>query len=47
MKTIVVPTDFSKAADFALQVAVAMAQKTSAQIVLEHIIQTGSCPNIN
>lgn len=40
MKTIVVPTDFSKEADYALQVALAIARKTGAQIELEHVIQT-------
>jgi nucleotide-binding universal stress UspA family protein len=40
MKTILVPTDFSREADHALQVATAIARKTGAEIVLEHIIQT-------
>jgi nucleotide-binding universal stress UspA family protein len=40
MKTILVPTDFSKEADYALKAAVVIAQKTGANIQLLHVLQT-------
>lgn len=40
MKTILVPTDFSKEADYALNAASLVARKTGAKIQLLHVIQT-------
>lgn len=40
MKTILVPTNFSKESDYALKAAIEIARKTGAKIQLLHILQT-------
>jgi nucleotide-binding universal stress UspA family protein len=47
MKKILVPTDFSKIATNALDEAVNIAKKTSADIVLLHVIEEGSSESMN
>lgn len=47
MKTILVPTDFSKAAQVAVTVAMSVAKRSHAEIVLLHIIETPSDESFN
>lgn len=42
MKKIIVPTDFSKQAEFALDMAYEVAVKAQAEIILMHVIESGS-----
>ena len=42
MKKIIVPTDFSKQAEFALDMAYEVALKAQAEIILMHVIESGS-----
>ena len=47
MKTILVPTDFSSPALWAIEVAGVIARKTNAQVVLLHIIENDSSESFN
>lgn len=42
MKKILVPTDFSKVASYAAEVAAGIARKSGAQLILLHVIEEGS-----
>jgi nucleotide-binding universal stress UspA family protein len=47
MKTILIPTDFSKVAQIATKVALGIAQKASARLVLLHIIERPNSVSFN
>lgn len=47
MKTILVPTDFSKSAQQAVAVGAALAQKTKGQLVLLHVVEQPSSAAVN
>lgn len=47
MKTILIPTDFSKIAQIAIQVAIGIAQKASARLILLHIIERPDSASFN
>ncbi len=47
MKKILVPTDFSKPARWALEVATNIAKKAKAQIVLLHIVEQPTSESFN
>lgn len=47
MKTILVPTDFSKVAQIATKVAISIAEKASAKLVLLHIIERPDSVSFN
>jgi nucleotide-binding universal stress UspA family protein len=47
MKTILVPTDFSKPAQWALEVATGIAKKSKGQIILLHIIEQPTAESFN
>jgi nucleotide-binding universal stress UspA family protein len=47
MKTILVPTDFSKPAQWALEVATAIAKKSGGQIILLHIVEQPTSDSFN
>jgi nucleotide-binding universal stress UspA family protein len=47
MKKILIPTDFSKVANIAVKVAISIAQKASAQLVLLHIIELPDSVSFN
>ncbi|MDH5379396.1 MAG: universal stress protein [Cyclobacteriaceae bacterium] len=42
MKKILVPTDFSEKADFALEVACKLADKSGAEVILLHVVESAS-----
>lgn len=42
MKKILVPTDFSKAADYALEAAASIAKKAKAKLILMHVVEGAS-----
>jgi nucleotide-binding universal stress UspA family protein len=47
MKTILIPTDFSKVAQIATKVAIGIAQKASAKLVLLHIVERPESVSFN
>jgi nucleotide-binding universal stress UspA family protein len=47
MKKILVPTDFSKPAQWALEVATGIAKKTKGQIILLHIVEQSTSESFN
>ena len=47
MKNILVPTDFSKPAQSALEVAVGIAKKAKAQITLLHVVEQPTSVSFN
>ena len=47
MKTILVPTDFSKSAQFAIEVAAGVAKRAEAELILLHVIEAPSETSIN